>query len=60
MMEKMINTIVEAIADKKGKNIVSMDLSGLDGTICSAFVVCNADTPPQVAAIADHIESEML
>lgn len=58
-MEKLIETIVGAIEDKKGKNIVSLDLSGFDGAICSAFVVCNADSTTQVAAIADGIEEKV-
>lgn len=60
MMEKLIETIVGAIEDKKGKNIVSLDLSGFDGAVCSHFVVCNADSTTQVAAIADGIEQEVL
>lgn len=59
-MEKLIETIVEAIEDKKGKNIVSLDLSGFDGAICSRFVVCNADSTTQVAAIAAGIEEWVL
>ena len=55
-MEKLIETIVGAIQDKKGKDIVSLDLSGFDGAICSHFVVCNADSTMQVAAIADGVE----
>ena len=56
---RLIDTIVEAIADKKGKNIVSLDLQGFDGAICSHFVVCNADSTTQVAAIADGIEEKV-
>ena len=59
-MERFINTIVEGIQDKKGKDIVSLDLEGFDGAICSHFVVCNADSTAQVAAIADGIEQEVL
>ena len=55
-MDKLIETIVSAIEDKKGKDIVSLDLSGFDGAICSHFVVCNADSTMQVAAIADGVE----
>lgn len=58
-MNKLIETIVSAIEDKKGKNIVSLDLSGFDGAICSQFVVCNADSTTQVAAIADGIEEKV-
>lgn len=55
-MNELIETIVGAIQNKKGKDIVSLDLSGFDGAICSHFVVCNADSTTQVAAIADGIE----
>ena len=59
-MEKLIETIVGAIQDKKGKDIVSLDLSGFDGAICSHFVVCNADSTMQVAAIADGVEEAVV
>ena len=59
-MDKLIETIVSAIEDKKGKNIVSLDLSGFDGAICSHFIVCNADSTTQVCAIADGIEERVL
>ncbi len=59
-MDKLIETIVSAIEDKKGKNIVSLDLSGFDGAICSKFVVCNADSTTQVAAIATGVEEKVL
>lgn len=58
-MEKLIETIVTAIQDKKGKDIVSLNLEGFDGAICSHFVVCNADSTAQVAAIADGIEQDV-
>ena len=58
-MDKLIETIVSAIEDKKGKNIVSLDLSGFDGAICSHFVVCNADSTTQVCAIAAEIEEKV-
>lgn len=62
-MQKLIDNIVEAIQDKKGHNIVSLDLSALEGTICDAFVVCNADSTTQVDAIADgiveHLEEKL-
>ena len=59
-MDKLIETIVGAIEDKKGKNIVSLDLSGFDGAICSRFIVCNADSTTQVCAIAASIEEKVL
>lgn len=57
-MNELIGKIVEAIQDKKGKNIVSLDLSGFDGAITGAFVICNADSTSQVAAIAAGVEEK--
>ena len=57
-MSELIGTIIEAIQGKKGRNIVSLDLSGFDGAICSAFVVCNADSTTQVGAIAAGVEKD--
>ena len=55
----LIEVIANAIQDKKGKGVVSLDLSGMEGAICSHFVVCNADSTTQVAAIADGIEEKV-
>ena len=57
---ELVEVIAEAISDKKGKNIVSLDLTGFDGAVCNRFVVCNADSTTQVAAIADGIEEKVL
>ena len=59
-MGKLAETIIEAIKDKKGQNIVSLDLSVLDGAICDTFIICNADSTTQVAAIASGIEEKVL
>ena len=58
-MEELLETIVSAIDDKKGKNILSLDLRGFDGAITDAFLVCNAESTTQVAAIADGIEEKV-
>lgn len=58
--ELAIKTIVEAIQDKKGKNICTLDLRSVGTSICDHFVICNADSTPNVLAIADNIEEEMI
>ncbi|MBE6224807.1 MAG: ribosome silencing factor [Bacteroidales bacterium] len=58
--ELALKTIVEAIQDKKGKNVCTLDLTGIGTSICDHFVICNADSTPNVLAIADNIEEEML
>lgn len=58
-MEKLVAKIVEAIQDKKGENIVSLDLRGFDGAIADAFVICSAASTTQVSAIADGIDEKV-
>lgn len=48
-----------AIDDKKGKNTLCIDLRGIDGAVTDAFVICNAESTTQVAAIADGIEEKV-
>ena len=59
-MSQLIETIAQAIQDKKGKNIVALDLSGFDGVVCPAFVICNADSTTQVEAISRYVEEQVL
>ncbi|MCD7970074.1 MAG: ribosome silencing factor [Alistipes sp.] len=58
-MTELIGAITDAIEDKKGKDIKILDLSGIDGAITSAFVICNADSTTQVAAIAAGVEEKV-
>lgn len=55
-MDKLVETIAQAILDKKGQNVLSLDLRKFDGAICDWFVVCNADSTTQVDAIAHGVE----
>lgn len=52
--------IAEAILEKKGKNVCSLDLRKIGTAITDHFVICNADSTTQVAAISDNIEERML
>lgn len=52
---KLFKTIINAISDKKGSNIVSLDLRKIDEAVADFFIVCQADSYVQIKAIADHI-----
>lgn len=53
--EELVKRIAEGIQEKKGKNIVIVDLAPTDNTVCKYFVICEGNTPTQVAAIADSV-----
>ena len=53
--KELVKRIVEGIQEKKGKDIVVADLTATDNTVCKYFVICEGNTPTQVAAIADAV-----
>ncbi len=57
---KVFKTIIEAIKDKKGEDIISLDLRKIHEAVADFFVVCSADNTTQLKAIIDSIEDKML
>lgn len=50
---------VHGIQEKKGNDIVRLDLRNLNSAVSDFFIVCNADSSPQIKAIADSVEDEI-
>ncbi|HEY1032015.1 MAG TPA: ribosome silencing factor [Flavipsychrobacter sp.] len=53
---KIFKAIIKAIKEKKGENIVSLDLKKIDEAVADYFVVCEAQSNTQINAIADFVE----
>ena len=58
-MDKILNTIYNAIDDKKGGNTRILDISAIT-TISDYFIVTSGNNYNQVRAIADNVEEELL
>lgn len=56
---RILKTIIQAIQDKKGENIISLDLRKINEAVADFFIVCQAGSTIQVRAIADSIETEV-
>src|SRR5450755_2177270 len=56
---KIIKAIIQAIQEKKGEKIISLDLRKIQEAVTDFFIVCEAGTTTQVRAIADFIETEL-
>lgn len=50
------DAIIQGIADKKGKNIVCLNMSKVAESICDYFVICEGDSSIQVDTIARSVE----
>ena len=53
---KIFKTIIQAIQEKKGENIVSLDLRKIPEAVADFFIVCEATSHTQIKAIADYVE----
>lgn len=53
--DELQSVIIEAIEDKKGKNIVTIDLSNIETSSAPAFIICQGSNTSQVNAIADNV-----
>jgi ribosome-associated protein len=50
---------IHGIQEKKGNDIVRLDLRNLKSSVSDYFVICHADSGTQVKAIANSIEDEI-
>lgn len=53
---KILKVIIQAIKDKKGENIVSLDLRKIPEAVADFFIICDGSVNVQVKAIADYVE----
>jgi ribosome-associated protein len=51
--------IVFGILEKKGKNVVILDLRQLKEAVADWFILCEGDSSTQVRAIADSVSEEV-
>ena len=54
--QKLVNTIIDGIQEKKGRGIVTVDLRNIITAPSSYFVICTGGSPQQVDAITDSVE----
>ncbi len=56
---KIFKTIIKAIQDKKGENILSLDLRKIPEAVSDFFIICQANSNTQLKAIADFVDEEV-
>lgn len=57
--EELASIAVLGIQEKKGKEIVSLDLRNVKNAVTDFFIVCHGDSRTQVDAIARSVEDEV-
>ena len=53
-----LKLIVDALEDKKGTDIVTIDVQERT-SLCEYFVICSGRSAPQVKALCDNVEEKL-
>src|SRR6478736_878926 len=56
---KIFKIIIDAILEKKGEKVISMDLRKIPEAVADFFIICQANNPNQLKSIADNIEEKV-
>ncbi len=56
---KLAEAVVLGMQEKKGNDIVRLDMRTVNATLSDFFVICHADSTMQVNAIAKSVEDEV-
>jgi ribosome-associated protein len=54
--EVLLNSVIKGIFEKKGHNVLKIDLRKLENRITDYFVICHASSGTQVSAICDSVD----
>jgi ribosome-associated protein len=54
--EVLLGSVIKGIFEKKGNNVLKIDLRKLDSRITDYFVICHASSSTQVSAICDSVD----
>ena len=52
----LLENVIKGIFEKKGQNVLRIDLRKLENRITDYFVICHASSGTQVSAISDSVE----
>ena len=57
--EELSRLIVKGMEERKGEDIVVMDLQDVKGAVSDFLVICSGNSDTQIQAIAESIEKEV-
>jgi ribosome-associated protein len=58
MMNEALKIAIKAVDDKKGIDILALDISAV-ATFTDYFLICSGDSTRQIQAIADEVEQKL-
>jgi len=58
-IDVLLTAIINGLQEKKGINIVSMDLRNVQNSVADYFVICSATSDTQADALASSVKKEV-
>ncbi|HNQ13253.1 MAG TPA: ribosome silencing factor [Bacteroidia bacterium] len=58
-VDLILETIVNGMQEKKAEEIITIDIRHVQNNVADFFLICHAESRPQIIAIADSIEEEV-
>ena len=55
----LVDIIINSIQEKKGNDLISLDLRNTEGAICDNFIICHGNSNTQVRAMAEFVIEEV-
>ena len=55
----LVKAIIDSIKQHKGKEVISLDLRGIETAICDFFIICHGTSNTHIASIAENIRKEI-
>lgn len=57
--ERLVEEVINGLREKKGKEIVSLDLRKINSSVTDFFVICSGDSNTHVNALAGSVEEHV-
>ncbi len=57
--EMLVSIAAEGVFEKKGENVIQIDLRGIKNAVADFFLICHGTSRTQVEAIADSVQAEV-
>ncbi|MDR0574134.1 MAG: ribosome silencing factor [Tannerella sp.] len=54
-IQLLLDTIIKGLQEKKGRDLVAVDLREVAGAICQYMVICEGKNPNQISSLSDSV-----
>ena len=55
----LVKAVIEAIKEHKGKEVVSLDLRGIETAVCDYFIVCHGTSNTHISSLAENVRKDV-